>query len=135
MINKISKTIKPIYLTVLSVTLITSLGTSYATKAVAAKNDTYSVDLTINSKETDAYLKSNTFKEGNKHYLGSELKNSKKSDGDIDLNFSITDIDENSVKISGDGKIKVKGLDKYKFTMNDTLQKYQVNTKMFTMVL
>lgn len=127
MIHKRTKFMKPVYLTVLSASLIATLGTTHAAKAVAAQSNTYSAQLIINSKETDVYLQSNTFKEGNKYYLGDELKNAKKSDGDIKLKFSITDIDEDKVRIVGDGKIKVKGLEKYKFNMDDSLQKYQVN--------
>lgn len=72
---------------------------------------------------------SHALKEGNKHFLNDDFKNSDKTDGSAKLKFSIDEIDETSVHIIGEGKIKVKSIEKFKFLMDGELTKYTVNNQ------
>ncbi|WP_194542681.1 hypothetical protein [Paenibacillus sp. JZ16] len=94
---------------------------------MAKGNDKYNIELALNPKETDSFLWSKALKEGNKHFLNDDFKNSDKTDGSAKLKFSIDEIDETSVHIIGEGKIKVKSIEKFKFLMDGELTKYTVN--------
>ncbi|WP_337034381.1 hypothetical protein [Paenibacillus illinoisensis] len=102
---------------------------SFPFYTMAKGNDKYNIELALNPKETDSFLWSDALKEGNEHYLNDDFKNSDKTDGSAKLKFSIDEIDETSVHIIGEGKIKVKSIEKFKFLMDGELTKYTVNNQ------
>lgn len=90
-------------------------------------NDKYNIEFVLNLKEIDLFLWSDVLKEGNEYYFNDDFKNLDKIDGFVKLKFFIDEIDEILVYIIGEGKIKVKLIEKFKFLMDGELMKYIVN--------
>lgn len=77
---------------------------------IAKRNEEYNKKLALKPKEKDSFLWSKALKEGNKHFL--DFINSDKKDGTTKLKFTVEDT---SVHIAGEGKIKIKSIENLSF--------------------